>query len=372
MRNILHVITGLGAGGAETFLVQLARALQDHTASQHVVALKYRGSNADILESAGIPVTDLGLTSAMKGPAAIARLAGLIARMRPDIVQGWMYHGNLAAALAHRLAPGRDRRRLFWNIRASNMDAGRYGSLVRWNARLSSWPDVVIANSEAGRDFHLDHGFRPLKFEVVPNGIDPERFRPEPGARAGVRSELGIDGKKVVAIHIARVDPMKDHVTFLEAMARVPDAKGLLVGTGTDEIDLPENVMALGLRYDIARLHQGADIIVSSSAFGEGFSNAIAEGMASGLVPVATDVGDAALIVGDTGQVVAPRDSGALGRAIAREAERPAKERRLRGLRARQRILDDFALDRAMETFAGLYGITARDDRRLTARVHGQ
>jgi glycosyltransferase involved in cell wall biosynthesis len=372
MTKILHVITGLGAGGAETFLTQLAVELQTCTEAQHVVTLKGLGPSAEILESAGVPVTDLAVTSAMKGPLAIVHLTGLITRMRPNIVQGWMYHGNIAAALAHRLAPGRDWRRLLWNIRASNVDAGRYESLVRWSARLSPLPERIIYNSEVGRDFHLGQGFQPLKDDVVPNGINIQKYAPVPGARTEVRSELGIDEKSVVVIHVARVDPMKDHSSFLEAMAGTPGLKGLLVGAGTEELPLPDNVMALGVRNDVARLHHAGDIIVSSSAFAEGFSNALAEGMSSGLIPVTTDVGDARQIVGYTGQVVSPRDPGALLAAISREAELPVKEMRLRGLQARQRIIDNFTIDRAKASFARLYGITAPDKHHLGLSENGQ
>ena len=146
---------------------------------------------------------------------------------------------------------------------------------------------------------------------------------------------------------------MKDHETFLAAMRKVPQLRGLLVGAGTETLDLPRNVTALGLRTDVARLYRCADIVASSSAFGEGFSNAIAEGMSSGLVPVATDVGDARLIVGNTGQVVPVRDPDALAEALANAAERPDLEGRKSAARAR--MVENFTLDRAVERFAALY-----------------
>ena len=148
---------------------------------------------------------------------------------------------------------------------------------------------------------------------------------------------------------------MKDHATFLAAMEDLPELRGLLVGTDTESLPRPDNVKALGLRRDIERLHRAADIFISSSAFGEGFSNAIAEGMTSGLVPVVTDVGDARLIVGDTGRIVPPRDPQALREAIAAEAALTPVQRRERGLAARQRIVDRFPLSRAVEDYARLY-----------------
>jgi glycosyltransferase involved in cell wall biosynthesis len=352
---ILHVISGLGTGGAEAMLVQVACALQRRGLPQHVVNLGDRAENARLLETGGVGVTDLGLTGLVGLPGALLKLRSLIAAHRPSVVHGWMYHGNLVAALGHRIAPGRRGRRLFWGLRASNMDAARYGRINRLSALLSRWPDVVIANSAAGARFHTALGYRPRVLEIVPNGIDCDRFRPDEQLRCAVRSELGITPDAVVAIHVARVDAMKDQSTFLAAMQQVPQVTALLVGKGTDELSLPANVRALGLRGDVQRLYCAADIVVSSSAFGEGFSNVLTEGMAAGLIPVATDVGDAGVIVGNTGAVIPPRDVEGLAIAIAAEAGLPAAERRARGMIARARIQAQFTIDKAVEAHARLY-----------------
>ena len=167
-------------------------------------------------------------------------------RLQPDIIQGWMYHGDLAAMAAHLVAHGRLRRRLCWNIRASNVEDARYTKLIRTCGWLSGWPDVIVANSEAGAKFHTAHGYRPRRIVVIPNGIDTDKFRPDPIARAMLRAELGL-GDQVVAVHVARVDPMKDHATFLSAMTSLPGISGLLVGAGTESLVCPANVRALGV-----------------------------------------------------------------------------------------------------------------------------
>jgi glycosyltransferase involved in cell wall biosynthesis len=353
--TVLHVITGLGVGGAETMLAQLATALQARGMPQHVVSLQSAGDLVRFLQDRDIVVTSLDLRGARGAPGALLRLARLIGKLRPGLVQGWMYHGNIAAAVAHRLAPGRSDRRLFWGLRASNMDVDRYGRINWLSARLSHWPDVVIANSAAGARFHIGLGYRPRVLEIVPNGVDCHRFRPDEQLRAAVRSELSIAPAAVVAIHVARVDAMKDHSTFLAAMQRIPQITGLLVGKGTAELPLPANVRALGQRGDVQRLYPAADIVVSSSAFGEGFSNVLAEGMAAGLIPVATDVGDASVIVGDTGAIVPPRDAGALSNAIAAAASLPMAKRHARAVAARARIEGQFTIENAIEAYARLY-----------------
>jgi glycosyltransferase involved in cell wall biosynthesis len=195
---------------------------------------------------------------------------------------------------------------------------------------------------------------------VIDNGIDAKKFRPDPAMRKQVRAELGIADDAVVAIHVARVDPMKDHGNCLAAMAEVPSVLGILVGSGTQELALPENVRALGIRRDVERLLAAADIVASTSAFGEGFSNAIAEGMSAGLVPVATDVGDARRIVGDIGSVVPPCNPLAFSQALAALAALPSEQRRQRGALARERIMSQFALDLAIDRYFQLYAATRR------------
>jgi glycosyltransferase involved in cell wall biosynthesis len=354
MTTVLHVISGLGLGGAERMLVETAIGLQRRGLAQHVVSLRGRGHYADDLESAGVPVSIIEIACAPQVLSALWQLRKVVHRLHPDIIQGWMYHGDLAAMVAHLVAQGRSRRRLCWNIRASNMDDARYTKLIRACGWLSRWPDVIVANSEAGAKFHTAHGYRPRRVIVIPNGIDTDKFRPDPIARSMLRAELGL-GEQVVVVHVARVDPMKDHATFLAAMESLPDIFGLLVGAGTETLVCPPNVRALGVRNDVERVYAAADLVVSSSAFGEGFSNALAEGMSAGLLPVATDVGDAARIVGQTGHIVSPRNPASLAKAIKAGAALFPDQRRERGLQARAQIVASFARAQAIDAYARLY-----------------
>jgi len=353
--SVLHVISGLGMGGAETTLANVAYALLKRGMAQHVVSVGDDGSYGEELKQTGIAVSALKLTSVYQAPLGIFKLSQLIQSVCPDVVQGWMYHGNLMAAIAHRMTPGRSHRRLLWNLRASNMDATRYGKVIRWGAALSGWPDVIIANSEEGASFHTSQGYRARKSQIIPNGIDAQRYKPDAAARSALRRELCVPDDAVVVMHVARVDAMKDHPTYLSAMKIVPDVIGIMVGSRTDELQTPSNVRGLGLRRDLERLYAMADVVVCSSAFGEGFSNAIAEGMSAGLVPISTDVGDARLIIGDTGRVVAPLDPRALATAVAAEAAAPSWDRAARGLAARARIIERFSLVRAVDTYERLY-----------------
>jgi glycosyltransferase involved in cell wall biosynthesis len=213
----------------------------------------------------------------------------------------------------------------------------------------------VTANSAAGLKHHLSLGYRPRRAEVVANGIDVDEFRPDATAREVVRRELGIAADEIVIAHLARVDPMKDHASFLAAMAELPDLRALLIGNGTENLPEARNLLRLGRRGDVARLLAAADIVVSSSRFGEGFSNSLAEGMACGLPAIATNVGDAKLIVGDTGLVVPPENSTALAAAIRTLAREPEIARAVRGAKARARVVENFTMTHAIQRYMELY-----------------
>ena len=355
MIDVMHVISGLGTGGAETMLVQLARRLRDRGLSQHVVSLTSRDELVGELVSAHISTTILDAGSIVALPSAMTSIIRLVNELRPRTLQGWMYHGNLGAIWGHMMCRGRRERALYWNLRASNMDEKRYGSVIRWSSIVSPFVDVAVVNSQAGADFHRQRGFRPRYSLVIDNGIDTVKYCPNQSLRSQVRLELGIAPDAVVAIKVARVDPMKDHANFLAAMAKLPEIYGLLIGSGTTDLILPANVKALGLKRDTERYLAASDIVVSTSAFGEGFSNVLAEGMSAGLVPVSTAVGDSPRIVGEAGWIVEPGDPVAIAKAIAHVAGLKPSERRARGEAARQRIVENFTLDRAVDNFARLY-----------------
>jgi glycosyltransferase involved in cell wall biosynthesis len=362
--KILYVTAGLRGGGAEAMLTRLATATPGVADEITVVSLLPAEAHVERLRAAGVTVVELNFDRAAGVARGLVELARLIAARRPDIVQGWMYHGDLAALATLIMSGRRKRTRLVWSIRCTALDLRHYGGfglrlVVKACTLLSGWPDLVTANSVAGLKSHLALGYRPRRAEVVANGIDVDAFKPDPAARRAVRLDLGIPENAVVLAHVARVDAMKDHAAFLAAMARLPDVSALLVGAGTEDLPAAHNVIRLGRRHDVARLFAAADFVVSSSRFGEGFSNVLGEGMACGLPAIATDVGDAKLIVGDTGLVVPPEDPVALAAGIRTLASESAAARAERGARARARIVENFDLAGAVERHVQLYASLA-------------
>jgi glycosyltransferase involved in cell wall biosynthesis len=357
--TVLHVIPGLHMGGAEHMLTALVTAKRKKPFSQTVVDLLSGGALADTMRGVGIPVYELNAQNPLAAMLALPRLARLIARLRPTAIQSWLYYGDLASLLALQMSGRRSATRLYWGIRSSDMDQSRYrlrlALAIKACARLSGQPDAVVANSFAGREVHRALGYRPHAFPVIPNGIDTQRFKPDPSARARMRTQLGIAQDKSVVIHVARVDPMKDHDSLIAVASGTPNVQFILVGAGTQNIKAPSNVTALGMRRDMPDLFAAADLAISTSAFGEGFSNVVAEAMACGIPVVATDVGDARRIVGETGTIVRTRDISAMISAIRDMVLEPEPLRHQRCASARKRIEDSYSLDRAVEAFDALH-----------------
>ena len=357
--RVMHVITGLDTGGAETQLALLVGARKEAGAEDIVVSLIPGGAVRQRLENDGVAVHDLGMQRGRPSLAGLLRLRSLIRRTKPRIVQSWMYHADLVAAFALQISGRKNTTPLIWGIRCSDMKLADYGRGLRWTlglcARYSHVPDMVVANSEAGLKAHVDLGYRPRHSRVIDNGIDTARFCPDAASRAEVRAELAIDsGVKLVA-HVARVDPMKDHETLLTAMRELPDVELLLIGLGTESLAARPGWHGLGRRADVPRLLCTCDLIVASSAYGEGFSNALAEGMASGLPAIATDVGDAARIVGQTGRIVPPRDPRALAKAIHEMAFEAPDAHAARCIEARSSIEKRFSVVANLEAFEQVY-----------------
>ncbi len=371
MINVVHVITELDVGGAEMMLHRLVSAMDDRRFRNEVVSLSSIGPVGKMIAELGVPVSALGLRPGTPSPAALWRLSRLLRRRRAQVVQTWLYHADLVGLLAARLA---GTRHVVWNLRCSNMELSRYRRATRWVvkvcSRLSSMPSAVIVNSRAGHRYHADLGYRPKRWELIPNGLDLRHFQPDQAARGRLLTALGLSEHATLIGLVARFDPMKDHRTFLEAASvlrrKRPEARFVLIGRGADSsnpelagwvrnLGVTEAVHLLGERLDVPALVAGLDVASLSSAFGEGFPSVLAEAMACGVPCVATDVGDAAEVVGNTGRIVPPRTPDALAAAWLELLEMgPEEQRDLRSL-ARRRAEDQFALAATVERYERLY-----------------
>jgi glycosyltransferase involved in cell wall biosynthesis len=381
MPGLLFLVRSLRRGGAERQLVTLAAGLHRRGWPVTVVCCYGGGAFQSELENAGVPLIDLRKHGRWDVAGFLWRLLRVFRQQRVAIVHGYMPLGNMLALLSRVACPGT---RVVWGVRSSFIDRRKRDWLSRLNFRMSRGAarlaDRIIANSEAGAAYHAALGYPRARIEVIPNGIDVRRFRFDAAGRARLRSEWGAGDAGVLVGLVGRIDPMKDHSTFLAAAARLAqrDARWRFVCVGDGQPDLVLSMRAeaarlgldrrlvwVGSRNDMAGVYSALDIAVSSSC-GEGFSNVIAEAMACERPCVVTNVGDSARIVGDCGAVVAARDPAALAVAIehvGRALEIPGRAAQI-GAMARARIVEMYSLEALVrnseEAFRALGGKAGR------------
>lgn len=355
--KICFLLRALHLGGSEQQLVALVKGLRER-GHDVVVALFYSdGPLEKELENDGIRIRHLDKRGRWDILPFLFRLRRIVREERPDILHAYLPDPNLMTVF---LKPVFPRVRIVWGVRCSEMDFRRYDWVADLSFKLSCWlarfADAIIANSHSGRAYHVARGYPRKKSVVISNGIDTERFRPDPEARKRVRAEWGVTEDQALIGLVARLDPMKDHANFLNAAAllqqRRKDFRFVCVGRGTDaryrdslqdlagELQISKHIIWVDFCMDVSPLYCALDLLVSSSAYGEGFSNVIGEAMASGVPCVVTDVGDSAWLVGDLGEVVPPKNSIAMADAIQRMVEQKLHD----PTRIRQRIVDQLSV----------------------------
>ncbi|HXG91032.1 MAG TPA: glycosyltransferase [Blastocatellia bacterium] len=371
--KIIHVITSLQAHGAQMMLYRVLSRMDRTRFENAVVSLTDGGSLKEKFEALNLPLFSAGMKAGMPTPAAVYRLVRAVRRYEPELVQGWMYHGNLAAQLAARLSANRPP--VVWNIRTSNCDLKEEkpftAAIIKLGGKLSQWPKAIVNNSTAGALNHEERlGYCALSRVVIPNGFDTDLFAPSDEARIALRSQLGLSEDAFLIGLVGRFHPVKDHACFLRAAAMVsnkyPHTHFVLAGEGVYEgnrelremiegFALSGRAHLLGERRDVHRVHAALDVAVSSSAFGEGFPNVIGEAMSCGVPTVATDVGDSSLVVADAGRVVPPRNAGALANALLELVGMAGEQRRELGSKARRRIIENYSIDTIVSRYESLY-----------------
>lgn len=371
------MITGLGVGGAERQVVDLAERMVDRG---HQVEIAYLTGEATLRPARdGVVLTGFGMAKSVGGGAsAYGRLGRLVRTFRPDVVHSHMVHANLLARLVRLTTPIP---RLVCT--AHNVDEG--GALRMLAYRMTDGLADLSTNvsGEAVAGFEARGAARPGRMIAVPNGIDTVRFCRAVAAASGrpVSARAGVPAAGRVILAVGRLFEQKDYPNLLSAFARLGtvdrDPHLLIAGDGplrddlarlAVDIGVSDRVHFLGVRPDVPELLNEADVFVLPSAW-EGFGLVVGEAMACEKVVVATDCGGVRELVGDCGYLVPPRDAAALGDSLGLALHLPPTEAERLGVRARERIVARFSLERAVDTWLEIYA--GRASRRAANDDHG-
>jgi glycosyltransferase involved in cell wall biosynthesis len=372
MPRILHIITGLTAGGAETALCRLILHSGDSGYSHSVISLTTGGVMHRRLLDAGIKVRTLDFK---RSPILhFFKLVALIRSTQPDIVQTWMYHANMLGGLAARLAGNRN---IIWGLRTTGVPHGARTLAVisRLCAGISRWvPNTIVCVAEAARRAHVVGGYDGARMVVIHNGFDLAALPAAMLRRPELRLQWGFGDDVTVIGTSGRFDSEKDHRNFVHAAGLLADryeqVRFLMVGssldTGNEELmhwikrtGYMERFTLAGERSDSLDCLAAMDIFCLSSR-NEGFPNVLGEAMALGIPCVATDVGDAAVLVGDAGVIVPKENPEALAQGIAHLLDSPPHLRQLLAEKARCRIHSEFSIQRTCRRFEDVYQLVTR------------
>lgn len=331
--KIFFLIRSLECGGAERQLIVLSKGLCERGHDVVIAAFYAGGPLEKELGDTKVRVLWLNKSGRWDVFGFILRLIQAVREERPDVLHGYLWDPNLLAVVLKPLFPNL---KVVWGIRSSGRDLSKETWLERVSIKLNYWlsrfPDAIIANSQVGRDDYVAQGFPAEKMVVIPNGVNTERFNPDPETRRRIRGEWGVSEQDHIVGVVGRLNPIKDHPNFLKAAALLAkkrkDVRFVCVGDGptkyrhtlqvlAEELGLRESLIWNVAREDMSAVYNALDILVSSSS-SEGLSNVIGEAMACGVPCVVTNVGDSAWVVGDTGEVVPPKDSVALKNAVER------------------------------------------------------
>jgi len=369
--KIVFLARSLEVGGAEVQIVAMAKGLAARGHRVGIVTFYPGGDLESEIGNSDIELISVNKSSRWDLAIFTQRLASVLRQMKPSIIHSFLGPPNILAAV---LSPVLGDTKIVWGIRASDMDLDAYDWTWRVVARaekaMSFVPSLIISNSYAGKNFAVSKGFPGDSIAVVSNGIDVARYSPSrsPDNRFDLRWRR--NSSEILIGFAARLDPMKDHPNFLEAAAILKatgaNVRFICVGDGPNEykdrlmaltghLGLTGDVVWAGYESDMPEVYGAFDLYCQSSAFGEGFPNAVGEAMATGVPCTVTDVGDAARIVGDAGYVVAKRDPHALSAAWGRWLALDSTQRKELGICARRRIQQNFSVDAMLDNSETIY-----------------
>ena len=371
--TILHFIGNLGGGGAEMMM----RNLVTHSASagwrQVVVAMKAARWERELaaLRECGAVVYGLEMDGLLRR-ATVVELIKILKDERPDVVQTWMHHADLVGGIC---AWWSGLRQIIWGIHCREVVTNPGDSRLRTAAfawllkACAQWlPARIVSCSDVALEDHVQRGYPRGKMRWIPNGIDSERFRPDPTARATQRAAWGVPSDAPLVGFIGRFHEMKQVGVFLRATERLfadlPDAHVVLCGGA--EADLSPQDRAVLSRLNLGRVHftpyqsdpealYPALDVFSLSSRTEAFPMTLLEAMSCGVPCVTTDVGDCARIIGDTGITVPVSDDEALAAEWLKMLTESPAERKVHAEKTRARIVAEFSIERAAASYQKLY-----------------
>ncbi|MBY0361667.1 MAG: glycosyltransferase [Phreatobacter sp.] len=365
---VLHVAPHLEQGGAERMLHLIASGRRPGW--RHHIALM---QPSVFYDRSGLDITSLDFDlcdrtrSLARLPGAVCALRSLARRLKPDLIQGWIYYGNLLTlGLKGLPAP------VIWSIHNSTLVGWRENPLLRLSDHLLAVssghaPARIVYCAAEARIRHEHVGYAAVPGVVIANGVDTSAFRPDPARRAALRERLGLAPDELAVGVFARNDPQKNLPGAFDAFAlwaRGREARLVLAGRGmgpdADDLvglarsrGLLDRTLLLGPVSDVQDHLNALDAVLLASNYGEALPMILIEALCSGTPIAATQIGDVRHLPVPKGALAVQGDAAALADALAFAAGgADAPEWRAAFAAARVR----YSLERCLDAYYALYG----------------
>ena len=366
--QVLHIITGLGDGGAEALLYRMCKFDKEH--NHIVISLMDEQKYGSLLNEIGVVVHTLSFPKGKIKFSGFFKLYRLIKQIKPDVVQTWLDHADMIGGIVARLAGIKN---IVWGVHHTALVKGESKLSTIFISKINIFlsyfiPKKIIYCAQESKKAQEKIGYKKAIGVVVLNGYDIEGFTQNDSLSAEIRNDLCINADSFLIGHVGRYDPQKDLTNLIEAFALLNQKKldfdAVIVGANLDNNNrdlllmlnkngLSKFVHLLGRRDDITAIMNGIDLFVLSSK-SEAFPNVLNEAMLCGTPCVTTDVGDAGKIVRDTGWVVRPKDSEALANAIIKASEEKELNKSIwlqRKTACRKRVVENFSLEKMVKEY---------------------
>jgi len=369
LKKIVHIISGLKTGGAERSLFNVCDSKINNYFEQSVICLGEKAIYGEKLEAIGVKVYYLNFKNSNKLYAFI-KFKNIIGNIAPDIIQGWMTHGNFVSVLAYFLLPGKQV--LFWNIRQTVYKLKHEYIITRIlfliNILLSRIPHGIISNANKSIQQLIKYGYKNNSFILIPNGFDTNYWKRDLNNRKIERNKLGINENEFVIGYVGRYHPMKNIIFLFESFYKLsiknPTVKLIIVGQNINHYNLkeksiidmiPENrVLIIDNKEDVKNYYHTFDLLILCSAWGEGFPNVLGEAMSCELCCISTPVGDTPDILKDVGYLVPINDVDTITDKVKECIDNPERLLKL-GRNARTKIKNEYSIEKTLNAYLNIY-----------------